>query len=145
MPLDIDGFAVLAAIARAPDVFAAARQDVAKTAKVFVARQLKDKGLTAAGLVAINTAIGEEAFDLIADGLSESEIKAVATRVDKLNGTLKTAAPQELRAHLAALARGTAAPAEKTVKAKAPKATLPVKPKVERSGNVTAMRARRKV
>ena len=145
MAVDIDGFAVLGAIARRPEVFAAARTDINKTARALVAKQLKDKGLVLDGFRAVATALGAEAFDLIADALSDAEVKALLAKVDKLNTEAKTMAPALQRKLLTDLAAGTAAPASKSVVAKPAKPVKPAKPPVERADNSKSMRAKRKV
>ena len=145
MPMDIDGFAVLGAIGRQPDAFPAVQAEAGKVARALVAKQLKDKGLTVTGLKAIAQAIDLEAFDLIVDAMSDAEVKALLGKVDKLNGEAKSAAAMVQRSRVADLARGTAAPVEKAVSSKEPSAPKVSKPKVERSGNSKAARARKKV
>lgn len=146
MPIEIDGFAVLGAIARHPQVFAALKPEAIKTAKGFVSKQLKDKALTCDALMAIATAIETEAFDLIVDTMSDAEVKALLVKVDKLNAAIKAAPVPDQRKLLADLARGEARPAAKIVAAGKPLAPVrEARPKVERSGNSKAMRAKKKV
>ena len=142
MAIDVDGFAVLGAIAAHPALFASLKPEVAKTARALVGKQLKDKGLTHDALRRLAEAIGPEAFDLVADAMSDQEVKAVLAKVDR-HGVLEVAAQ---RAHLMALAHGRAAPASPaaTKAAKPPKAVKEPKPAVERAGNSKAMRATRK-
>ena len=144
MPVDIDGFAVLGAIARAPDGFPAVKGEVNKTARALVGKQLKDKGLTIDMLKTVARAIEFEAFDLIVDALSDAEIKALLAKVDKLNPDLKSAPPAGQRKLLVDLAQGTTSPAVKTVASKPVKAPREPKPKVERAINSKAMKASKK-
>lgn len=145
MAIDIDGFVVLGAIARRPDCFPAVKAEVAKTAKGFVVKQLKDKALTLEQLKAIGEAVDLDAFDLIVDGMSDAEIKAVLAKVDKLNDEAKGAAPQAQRKQISDLVRGRIVPAARAEKPKLEKPAKAVKPKVERSGNSKAMAARKRV
>lgn len=146
MPIEIDGYAVLGAIARHPKVFAALRPEVIKTARSFVSKQLKDKALTHDVLVAIATALGAEALDLILDTLSDAEIKALLGKVDKLNAAIKTSPAPEQRKLLADLAHGDTRPAAKsTAPGKPPAPAREARPTVERSGNSKAMRAKKRV
>ena len=144
MAIEVDGFVVLGAIARRPECFPALKAEVAKTAKGFVVKQLKDKALTLDQLKAIGEAVDLDAFDLIVDGMSDAEVKAVLAKVDKLNEAAKAAAPQAQRKQMSDLVRGRVLPASKSEKPKPDKAAKVVKPKVERSGNSKAMRATKK-
>jgi hypothetical protein len=66
-----------------------------------------------AALRDIRTAIGAEAFNLIADGMADSQIKSVAANLDKHNPELKTSSAAWQRRHFLALADGSAEPTEK--------------------------------
>ena len=142
MPLDIDGFAVLGAIARKPDAFPALSGDIAKTARMLVVKQLKDKSLTIDAFCALADAIEVEHLGLVADALGDADLKSLLTKLDKQNAAIKEAAPQAQRKHLMDLASGQVRP---TVKAAPAKVQKPSKPAVERAGNSKAMRARKKV
>jgi hypothetical protein len=120
MALDIDGYAVLGAIATVPEVFADIRPDIARTARALVVRQLKDKALPLARLRLIRRALGAETFALILDGMTDAEIKAIVARLDRHNATLKTASAAWYRTWLEGLANAdepTVAP--KSIRAKA--------------------------
>lgn len=138
MALDVDGYAVLGAIARAPDAFPDLRAELAKTARTLVVKQLKAKGLTLDGLRRVHGSLGAEPFALVVDGLTEAEARSLVTRVDKHYPDAKTAPLDALRRHLAALAGGaepTGKPAGKPPKPKDPEAGKPLAraPKVTRA------------
>lgn len=116
MALEIDGLAVLCAIAEAPEAFPAIRSDVTKAAHALVTKQLKAKFLDLPGLRAVREALGPQPLALIVDGLKDAEVKALATRLDKHHPELKDGPAVLHRRHLMALA-GTLAP----VAAPAPK------------------------
>jgi hypothetical protein len=113
MALDVDGFAVFRSIGSHAEAFAAIAADVAKSARTLVVKQIahKDTGLKA--VRAIRAAVGPEAFGLIADGMSDVQIKSLVLRLDKHNPELKTANGAAWRVHVRALADGSAQPSEK--------------------------------
>lgn len=125
MALEIDGLAVLCAIAEAPEAFPAIRSDVTKAAHALVTKQLKAKTLDLAGLRAVREALGPQPLALIVDGLKDAEVKALVTRLDKHHPDLKDGPAVAHRRHLMALAAAldpVAPPAAKPKPAKAPKA-----------------------
>lgn len=109
MALEIDGLAVLCAIAEAPEAFPAIRSDVTKAAHALVTKQLKARSLDLPGLRAVREALGPQPLALIVDGLKDAEVKALATRLDKHHPELKDGPAVLHRRHLMALA-GTLAP-----------------------------------
>jgi len=104
MALEIDGLAVLCAIAEAPEAFPAIRGDVTKAAHALVTKQLKAKSLDLAALRAVRNALGPQPLALIVDGLKDAEVKALVTRLDKHNPEIKDGAAVAHRRHLMALA-----------------------------------------
>ncbi|WP_279358545.1 hypothetical protein [Methylobacterium indicum] len=126
MALEIDGLAVLCAIAEAPEAFPAIRSDVTKAAHALVTKQLKAKTLDLPGLRAVREALGPQPLALIVDGLKDAEVKALATRLDKHHPDLKDAPAVTHRRHLMALA-GTLAPV--SAPAVKPKAKAPARPR----------------
>ncbi|BCM85854.1 hypothetical protein [Methylobacterium indicum] len=126
MALEIDGLAVLCAIAEAPEAFPAIRSDVTKAAHALVTKQLKAKTLDLPGLRAVREALGPQPLALIVDGLKDAEVKALATRLDKHHPDLKDAPAVTHRRHLMALA-GTLAPV--SAPAAKPKAKAPARPR----------------
>ncbi|QRE72851.1 hypothetical protein [Methylobacterium aquaticum] len=132
MALEIDGLAVLCAIAEAPAAFPAIRSDVTKAAHALVTKQLKAKTLDLPGLRAVREALGPQPLALIVDGLKDAEVKALVTRLDKHHPDLKDGPAVLHRRHLMALAADldpVAAPAAKAKPAKgAAKAPAKAKP-----------------
>ena len=106
MALEIDGLAVLCAIAEAPEAFPAIRGDVTKAAHALVTKQLKAKTLDLSGLRAVHNALGPQPLALIVDGLKDAEVKALVTRLDKHHPDLKDGPAVAHRRHLMALAAG---------------------------------------
>ncbi len=78
----------------------------------------------------IRAALGPEAFDLIADGMADAQIKSLAVKLDKHNAELKDFDAAARRRHFLALADGSAQPLEKQKAAPkpAPKKKPPASP-----------------
>src|SRR5271156_2732106 len=129
MTLEIDGFAVFHCIGSNRSAFAGITADIVKAAKTLVVKQIKDKktGLTA--LRDIRTALGAETFNLIADGMADTQIKSVAANLDKHHPELKTSNAAWQRRHVLALAGGSVEPMEKPKSA--PKKEKTKKPPAE--------------
>jgi hypothetical protein len=127
MPIDIDGIAVLRAIALAPKLFPDATPEINNFARKYVSGQLKPTTINLERLRDIYRAIGGEAFVLILDGQADSASAALVKKLDKENPEFKTASPGWCRKRLADLASGAAGPAEKPPKTpkKEPKGKKP--------------------
>lgn len=108
MALDVDGYAVLQAMASAPEAFPDIRSEIPKAARALVVKQLKARSLRVASLRLIREVLGSETLALIADGMSEAEVKGLVTRLDPHHPSLKTATPGWHRHRLSALAAGDA-------------------------------------
>ncbi len=128
MAIDIDGLAVLHAIAATPQIFPDAATEINTFARNCVSGQLKSKTTTFERLQNIYRAIGGEAFALILDGQTDSASAALVKKFDRDNPDIKTAPPDWLRRRIAELASGAAAPATK------PPKTPQKEPKGKRSG-----------
>lgn len=120
MLLDVDGFAVLRTIGAHHGAFPAIAGDAAKAARALVLKQLTHKSTGLKAVRGVHAALGDEVFTLIVDGMSNAQIKSLATRLDKY-GAAAHGAHGALRLHILALAAGTEEPAE-------PPAQRPPKP-----------------
>jgi len=98
----------LQAMASAPEAFPDIRTEIPKAARALVVKQLKARALRVASLRLIREVLGSESFALIADGMSEAEVKGVVTRLDPHHPSLKTATPGWHRHRFSALAAGDA-------------------------------------
>ncbi len=116
MPIDIDGIAVLRAIALAPKVFPDAASEINNFTRKYVAAQLKPATIDLELVRDICRVIGGEALVLILDYQTDSASAALVKKLDKDNSELKTATPVWCRKRLANLASGAAEPAEKPPK-----------------------------
>ncbi|MFL9826770.1 hypothetical protein [Rhodoplanes sp. SY1] len=137
MPLDIDGTAVLRAIADSPEVFKDVDKDLTEFAHKIVVKQLKAKGTTVEHVRAIYRVIGGESFGLIADSLPDGG-KAILAKVDKHNSDLGSADKARLREHLVGLARGVV---DATAKQVARSKTVRTKQAAEGKAKAPAKRA----
>ena len=106
MSLDVDGFAILKAIGEAPGRYGAIDGEVRKAARALVAKQLKSKGLGLAGLRGLRESLGEEALELVLDGMSDAETGRVLAGVDGFYPDLKARPAAELRRRLVQAAEG---------------------------------------
>jgi hypothetical protein len=114
MAIDIDGFAVLRSIAAHPSAFREVASEVAKAARKLVIAQIKNKSTDLKMLRQISRALGADTFNLVAEGMSDAQIKTLITRIDKNHPQLKTSNPRWRRQHLSALVDGSIEPAAKT-------------------------------
>jgi len=131
MATELDGFAVLRTIGSHADIFAGVAVEARKLARALVVKQLKAKTAGIKSARDIRRALGDVAFALLTDAMTDTEIKAVLGKLDKHHPEFKTANPQWRRQHLRSLADGSAEPA---VKPKAPpkaKAAKKAKTKAE--------------
>jgi hypothetical protein len=131
MPINIDGIAVLRAIALAPKLFPDAAPEINNFARKYVASQLKPATIDLERVRDIYRVIGGEAFVLILDYQTDSASAALVKKLDKDNPEVKIAPPVWCRRRLADLASGAAGPAEKPPKP-VPK-TLKKEPKSKKS------------
>lgn len=141
MQLDVDGLALLKAIAQTPGAFPDIREEAAKVARALVVRQLKVKTFPLSGVQQIYGILGHAAFTLVIDGLTESEARTLVSRFDPFHPDGKTAPSHWLRRQIVALAGG-AAPCARGVPAKAPRAPPRAKAPVPRAIGSAAFGAR---
>jgi hypothetical protein len=113
MALEIDGFEVFHSIGSHRAAFAGIGSNLVKAARTLVVKLIKDKKTGLAALRDIRTALGAETFNLIADGMADSQIKSVAANLDKNHPELKTSNAAWQRRHFLALADGSVEPTEK--------------------------------
>ena len=123
MALDIDGFAVFHSIGSHRVAFAGIATDIVKAAQTLVVKAIKDKKTGLVTLRDIRKALGTEAFNLITDRMSDSQIKSLAAKLDKHNLDLKGSDPAAQRRHVMALAERAVEPMEKPKTAPKQKAT----------------------
>jgi hypothetical protein len=131
MALDIDAFAVLRAINSNHATFSGVRADASKAAGVLVGKlrmllvkQIKSSAGDLGAIKDIRRALGAETFNLVVDGMKDTELKATVGKLDKHHADQKTASSAWRRSHLRALAEGSvqhAAKAPKSGKARGAK------------------------
>lgn len=126
MAIVADGFQVLRRIGKHAELFRTIRADVDKAALALMTKALKAKSLDAVVLKSLHRALDED-FALIVEGLKDTDIKSVVTKLDKHHPDAKSGTAAWRRQHLLALADGSvepSAPPEKPAKkgkaAKAP-------------------------
>ncbi|SFH05877.1 hypothetical protein [Methylobacterium gossipiicola] len=141
MQLDVDGVALLRAIAQTPGAFPDIREEAAKVARALVIRQLKARTFPLAGIRQIYDILGHAAFTLVIDGLTETEARALVSRFDPRHPDGKTAPAHWLRRQIVALAGG-AAPCAHGAPAKAPRSPPRAEAPVPRAIGSAAFGAR---
>jgi CheY-like chemotaxis protein len=115
---ELDGFAVLRAIAENPEAFSGIDAAVAKTARDLVVKRLKSKSLTVEDARAVREAVGHDMFDRIVEDMSAAHLKSIVTKLDKHRPEMKGSSAQWQRQHLQTLLEGAAEPAQKSAKSK---------------------------
>ena len=116
MALEFDGFDAWRAIADSPGIFAPLRADAAKSARAALVKYLKTKTLGIPELRAARKALGKDLLRLLIDGMKDTEVKALVTRLDKHHPEVKTGDAAWRRQHVLALAKGDVEPSEKPAK-----------------------------
>ena len=91
MAADIDAYAVLGNIGAHRDTFAGVAHEISKVARMIVIKQIKSKSSTLGLLREIREAIGDLAFQLIVDGMTEAQVKSSVAKFDKYRRELKVA------------------------------------------------------
>ena len=118
MSIVLDGFVVFRQVGKHAEVFAPIRADVDKQARALVVKCLKAKSVGLDGLRDIRKALGQEQFGFVLEGLKDTEVKSVLTRLDKHRLEVKESTSNWRRLHLNALADGSSTPQEPPAKVK---------------------------
>lgn len=142
MALEIDGFAVLRSILDERSAFPDISSDINKAARALVIKQLKAKGTTLAGMRRIGACLGNAAFKLIVDRLTDAEAKSLLAKLDRHHPDLKTGTTGWRRRQILDLVAGTE-PVLKVGKARATRTKKSAQPqtKAKRPVGNTAMAA----
>lgn len=119
MPLELQGYDVLAEIARHRETFEPVRKDVIRTAHQLVAKTLKARTTDLKRVREMRGAIGEDALFTVVDGLDPSAVKSLVAKLDKYHPDQKAGDTAWQLRHFTALVRGEVEPVKKTAKAKA--------------------------
>lgn len=122
MNVVIDSYALLGAIGRHRDAFAAIDTLVKKQATALLTSQLKHKSLDLKTLRSVVAAIGSESFELFLDTADDKLLKGVAKKLDQHAEVTKSGNDDALRRHLTGLATNRIEPTDKSVKPKVQKA-----------------------
>jgi hypothetical protein len=140
MAMEVDGAAILSAIAHQPAAFAMSTTQVNTLAMQTLLSRLKDKAADLSTMRQIAKTIGTHDFAIALDTLPQKDIASIFKRLDPKHPDLKTADETALRAHVAKLAAGALEPtAAIPAQPKTPKA--PAKPKSPKMGQVMKSKA----
>lgn len=129
MALDLDAFAVLRAVGGHGALFKDVKIDATKAARALVVKQIKVQDTGLSELQALRRALGEETLGLVIDGMKDTEVKTMTSRLDKYHPELKASNASWRRKHLLTLASGAVDPSPKPVAVKKPKAAAKPKKK----------------
>jgi hypothetical protein len=107
MSINVDGFAVLAAIAANADMFEGIKADVTKQASALVLKQLKARSADLTKVREVCRVLGANNFSLIADEMTGAQIKTLLNKLDRhrTEGDKETVLSR--RQHFYALANGS--------------------------------------
>jgi hypothetical protein len=131
MTLDIDGFAILKAIAGHPSTFSDVESEARKTARALIIKQVKHKTTDLKKAREIFNLLGSSAFRLVVDGFPDAQIKTLVARLDKSHPDLKTETSPWRRQHLIALLDGSREPIPRAAAKKPPSVKKTAKKKSE--------------
>jgi hypothetical protein len=118
MSIALDGFEVLRRIGKHAELFAPVRGEVDKQSRALVVKYLKTKSVGLDALREVREALGQELFALVIDGLKDTDIKSILTRLDKHHPDVKAGTMSWRRQHLNSLLDGASIPQAAPVKAK---------------------------
>lgn len=127
MTLEIDGAAVLTAIARSPDAFGMTPFNVNALATSVLLANMKGTKVSLPGVRSTFKAIGFQNFAVVIDQMPPKDLASALKKIDPRNTSLKDSDESSKRAHFVKLAEGAVDPA--TAAPRAPRATSPKTPK----------------
>ncbi len=117
MALDLDGSAVARAIASNSVIFSGIRAEVAKAAgafadklKILVVKEIKAKSGDSDAIGQIRRALGADTFNLVVEGMKDTDLKLIVGKLDKHHPDQKSASAEWRRRHLRALVEGSVRP-----------------------------------
>ena len=116
MANDVDGYLILKAVGGARDLFKDMVAVANKAARAIVVGQLK-KAKGAGDALKVHDAIGSGGFQLIVDGLTDPETKAILRKIDPHNLDIGKQDGRLRRAHIVALSDGSAEPTPRPARA----------------------------
>ncbi len=114
MPLELDGREVLRILIDSPEAFPESHAELGRVAQTLVVKQLRQRSLGIEGLRGVLSALGHDNFLLVADAMSEQEVRSLAQRMDPHHASLRGADASWVRGHLLQLAEGDLEPEKKT-------------------------------
>ncbi len=113
MAIDIDGFAVLRSIAAEPSTFIGVAAEAAKAARELVVKQITAKNTGLESLRDVRKAIGAETLTLILDGMKNTQIRSLVSKLDKHHPNLEGSNADWQLNQLRELAKGSIEPTPK--------------------------------
>ena len=113
MALEFNGFEAWRAIAESPDSFESLRAEAAKSARAALVKYLKARTTSLAELRRARKALGKQTFGLLIDGMKDTEVKSLVSRLDKHHPELKAADAAWRRQHVMQLAKDDIEPVDK--------------------------------
>lgn len=116
MNTTIDGFNLLQAIGKHPDVFVELRAEIRKVSTALLKKHLKSPSLKVDRFRLIGSAVSVDVLLLILEELNDKELRALTKKLDQHFQDLTSANDAQLRRHLRALAVSEIEPSPKTRK-----------------------------
>ncbi len=126
MSMEVNGAAILQAIATAPADFALNEGQLNTLAVTTLLARLKDKAMTLAQVRAAREAVGPHDFDLMLDFVATKDLVALAKRLDPKHPELRVRDESWQRQLVRRLAEGLAEPTQAVTRpTRAPRAATP--------------------
>jgi hypothetical protein len=142
MTMEVDGAAILMALAKDPSAFSMTKTQIDALATSAIMSKLKEKGLSLASLRAIATALGDQDFRFLISSMPAKEAKALA-KIDAKHPEFKTADEHWHRSQIIRLARGEIQPTISAQKlARTPKVAVP-RPAAPKIGKIMGSEAQK--
>jgi hypothetical protein len=141
MAMEVNGAAILAALARTPGAFAIGESQVNALAVAMLLGRLKDKTVGLEQVRSIARTIGAHDFRLALDHLPPKEAAALSKRLDAKNPELKLAPESWHREHIWTLADGAIEPVPMAPKQAAGGKGSVARPRTAKTGEVMNSKA----
>ena len=142
MAMEVDGAAILAAIAKSPTDFSMDIGQINALALATLLARLKDKALKLPHVRSLARAVGSHDFGLALDHMPAKDVTALIKRLDSKHPDLRTADAEWHKGQIIRLAEGASEPASPATRpTRAPRPAAPPKAKVPKTGEVMKSKA----
>lgn len=127
MALDLDAFSITRTISSNSRLFASIKAELVKAEGAFVAKlrslltkEVKAKASSLSDLLEIRKCLSTQTFDLLVNGMKDTDIKTIIGKLDKHHPDQKSASAEWRRRHLRSILEGSIQPSLPQPKKKTP-------------------------